>query len=343
MLFRSITNYYDTVNEEELIDAAINGMLDYLDDPYTTYLNEFSKESLMDSLKGTYEGIGIEILKTEEGPIEIVKIFENTPASKAGIAVGDILKVINEVDLTDKNSEEAVAIIKGAKDGDVNITVARGEELLSFSLKKETLYVPVITSRVFESNNQKIGYLAINKFSSIVGEQFNEKLKNLEGQGINSLIIDVRNNTGGYLKGAGDIASLFLKDGDKIYSLQTKTETKHYKDETAESRNYKVSFLINKGAASASEVLAAAMKYSYNATLVGVTSYGKGSVQQTSDLTEGSMLKYTTAKWLTPNGDCIDGIGLIPDVEAIMSEAYYENPSEENDNQLQTAIYEISK
>lgn len=338
-----VTEYYKEVSEEGLVNAAINGMMDYLDDPYTTYLNENSKNALLESLKGKYQGIGIEILKQEEGPIQIVTVFEDSPAAVAGLKNGDIIKSINDVDLTDKSSEDAVDIIKKSEDKNIKITVSRNEELISFVVERKTLYIPVIEDEIFEVNNQKVGYIRISKFSETVGQQFGEHLKKLEEQGMNNLIIDLRNNTGGYLKGSTDIASIFIKEGEIIYSLQTNLDKKDYKDETKESKDYKVVILINKNSASASEVLAAALKYSYGAKLVGVTSYGKGTVQQTSEVSDKTMIKYTTAKWLTPMGNCIDGIGLTPDTTVELSIEENATYSYEIDNQLQTAIQEITK
>ena len=338
-----LTDYYDEVDQESLIDAAINGMMIYLDDPYTSYLNESSKEYLLDSLKGTYEGIGIEIKLLEDESIAIMNVFENSPAAKAGLIVGDKIKTINDEPLTNKTANDAVNIIKNSKNSKIKVNAERNGEILSFELIRETLYVPVVSSKTFENNGKKVGYLRISKFSDSVGEQFRDKLKILEDENITSLIIDVRNNTGGYLKGATEIASLFLKKGEMIYSLQSKLETNHFKDETDEARNYPVYIITNKASASASEVLAAALKYSYNATLIGEKTYGKGKVQQTSGLEDGSMIKYTTAKWLTPKGDCVDGIGLTPNIEVALSEDYINNPSDNTDNQLQTAIHEISK
>lgn len=338
-----VTEYYKEVDQEGLINAAISGMINFLDDPYTTYLNENSKDALLESLKGKYEGIGVEIYKNESNLIEIVTVFDNTPASDAGLLKGDIISNINDIDVSEKSAEEAVDIIKNDKNKEVKITVNRNNELLTFNVVKKSLYIPVIVTNIFENNNQKIGYIKISKFSDTVGEQFSLKLKSLEAEGINSLIIDVRNNTGGYLKGSKDIASVFLKEDTTIYSLQSNLETTHYKDETDEHRNYKVVVLTNKNAASASEVLAGALKHSYGATLIGTTTYGKGTVQQTSNITNNSMIKYTTAKWLLPNGQNIDGIGIAPDITVELNLAEGEILTNENDLQLQTAITELSK
>lgn len=336
-----ITEYYKEVDEKGLVNAAINGMVNYLDDPYTTYLDENSKDLLLESLKGEYEGIGVEITKRENGNIEVVSVFENTPASEVGLMVGDVIKSINNVDVAEKTAEDAVAIIKNNKN--VTITALRSETELSFHLEKKTLYIPVIKSNIYERNEQKVGYIKITRFSESVGEQFDLKLKSLEEQGITSLIVDVRNNTGGYLKGSTDIASIFLEDGKVIYSLKSNLDTKHYKDETKEHKDYKVAILINKSSASASEVLAAALKYSYGATLIGTTTYGKGTVQQTSNINDNSMIKYTTAKWLTPAGDCIDGVGIAPDINVELTLEEGEILTDANDTQLESAITNITK
>lgn len=342
-----INNYYadkdEKIDESALIDAAINGMLSYLKDPYTTYLNENNTNLLTDSLNGTYEGIGVEVNNTIDNTIEIVNVFANSPADKAGIIAGDIILKIDDVDLADKDASEAVNLIKENKAGKINISVKRNNEILSFNLQKSTLNIPIVSKEIFNNNNKKIGYIQIAKFTDTSYEQFSESLDLLEDSFIDSLIIDVRNNTGGYLSSATNIAELFLEKGKVIYSLENKLSKDVTKDVTEEARDYKVIVLMNKGTASASEVLAAALKYSYNAILIGTQSYGKGKVQRTATLNDGSMYKYTSARWLTPKGDCIDNIGLSPDILVEQSEEYMNNPSFENDNQLQTAIYELSK
>ena len=339
-----LNDYYgEKIDKEGLIDAAIKGMVTYLDDPYTTYLNEDSKEYLLDSLNGTYEGIGVEIRQEDDNSIVIITVFDKSPAAEAGLKAGDIIKTINGQSLKEKSATDAVNIIRENQDGNVKIEVQRIDQILTFELKRSTLNVPVIYSEIFENNNKKIGYISLSKFSATVGEQFKSNLLKLEESKIDSLIIDVRDNTGGYLNGATHISELFLKKDAVIYSLKDKLSTKAYKDLTDEQRNYKVGVLINNNSASASEVLAGALKYSYGATLIGEKSFGKGKVQQTSDLGDGSMIKYTSAKWLMPNGECIDNVGIKPDIEVILSDEFMKNKTKENDNQLQSAIFELSK
>lgn len=342
--YNNITsNYYDNINESALIDAAINGMLDYLNDPYTTYLDENNTNMLTDSLAGTYEGIGIEVTKNENNEIEIVTVFEDAPSFKAGLKPKDIITKINDIDVTEKDTTEAVNIIKGSKEKEIFIEVKRDEEIIKITVLKETLYVPNVETNLVNYNNKNVGYIYLEKFTDTIYEQFNKELLKLEKNNLDGLIIDLRGNTGGYLSGATKIAEMFLEKGKVIYSLENKLNKEQTIDTTEEKRDYKVYILVNNGSASASEILAAALKYSYDATLVGTKTYGKGKVQKTSNLSDGTMYKYTSAKWLTPNGNCIDGFGLSPDLNVELSEEYNQNPSLENDNQYQMALHEITK
>ena len=198
----------------------------------------------------------------------------------------------------------------------------------NFETEIRTLYIPALQYKMLDHS---IGYIYISSFSGTLKNQMIDALNYLENEGMESLIIDIRNNTGGYLFAAQEVASLFLEKGKTIYSLEEKDGIKEYKDETDEKRDYKIVLLQNEGSASASEILIAALKESYGATVVGTTSYGKGKVQQTYSLDDGSMVKYTSAKWLTPTGNCIDEIGISPDI-------YVEELSEEEDVQLEKAI-----
>ncbi len=337
-----LNNYYDEIDESALVDAAINGMLKYLGDPYTTYLNENNTNVLNNSLNGTYEGIGIKVSLNENNEIVIRDVIDDTPASKSGLLTNDIITKISDNDLAGLSVSDAVNLIKNSSTNNIKIEVKRNNELKTFDLIKSSFNIPVY-KEIFNQNDKKIGYIQIDKFSDTIYDEFSKALKSLEESNIDRLIIDLRSNTGGYLSGATNIAQLFLEKGKVIYSLESKTSKDVTKDVTDEHRDYKVFVLINNSSASASEVLASALKYSYGATLVGTTSYGKGKVQRTSKLNDGTMYKYTTAKWLTPNGDCVDEKGLVPDINVELAKEFLENPVFENDNQLGTAIIEISK
>ncbi len=325
-----LNSYVEKVDEKELTNAAIKGMYNYLGDPYTSYLDKDSTDNLMDRLKGEYKGIGVEITTNESGTV-VMTVFENSPAEEAGIMVGDIITKVKGVDVNGKTTSEVSNMIKSTN-GNVEIEVNRGGITKTLTLKVSTVRI----KSVIKNKYDKTGYLRIETFSNTTYKQFKENLETLEKDGIENLIVDVRNNGGGFLNSAVEIAELFVEKGKPIYGLQTKDKKEMYKDTTKEKRDYKVMILINGGSASASEVLAAALKESYGATLLGTKSYGKGTVQDTSELESGGMIKYTTAYWLTPKGVTINEKGLTPDIEVTGS--FKDGMILENDVELQTAI-----
>lgn len=325
-----LNSYVEKVDEKELTNAAIKGMYNYLGDPYTSYLDKDSTDNLMDRLKGEYKGIGVEITTNESGTV-VMTVFENSPAEEAGIMVGDIITKVKGVDVSGKTTSEVSNMIKSTN-GNVEIEVNRGGITKTLTLKVSTVSIKSVVKNKYD----KTGYLRIETFSNTTYKQFKESLETLEKDGIENLIVDVRNNGGGFLNSAVEIAELFIEKGKPIYGLQTKDKKEMYKDTTKEKRDYKVIVLINGGSASASEVLAAALKESYGATLLGTKSYGKGTVQDTSELESGGMIKYTTAYWLTPKGVTINEKGLTPDIEVTGS--FKDEMTLENDIELQTAI-----
>lgn len=331
------SNYYSTVDLGALVDAGIKGMFSYLGDPYTTYLDKDQTDNLNNSLSGSYQGIGVKIsVNNEENKMIISEVYDNTPAKSAGLAVGDIIVKVNDNVVADMESGEVTKLIKSSDE--VKLVVNRDGNDLDFTLNTAKLNNPSVDDKIIDGDNgNKIGYLKISKFNETAYEQFYEKLNKIEVDGINSLIIDLRDNTGGYLSAATKISEMFLQKGKVIYSLNEQSSTKTTYDETNDERNYKVYILVNGNSASASEILAAALKDSYGAKLVGTTTYGKGKVQKTSKLSDGTMYKYTSAKWLTPSGECIDGVGLKPDIEISNGDELLK------DLVLEKAIEEIQK
>ena len=331
------SNYYSTVDLGALVDAGIKGMFSYLGDPYTTYLDKDQTDNLNNSLSGSYQGIGVKIsVNNEENKMIISEVYDNTPAKSAGLAVGDIIVKVNDNVVADMESGEVTKLIKSSDE--VKLVVNRDGNDLDFTLNTAKLNNPSVDDKIIDGDNgNKIGYLKISKFNETAYEQFYEKLNKIEVAGINSLIIDLRDNTGGYLSAATKISEMFLQKGKVIYSLNEQSSTKTTYDETDDERNYKVYILVNGNSASASEILAAALKDSYGAKLVGTTTYGKGKVQKTSKLSDGTMYKYTSAKWLTPSGECIDGVGLKPDIEISNGDELLK------DLVLEKAIEEIQK
>lgn len=338
-----MTKYYKKVDKDELIDEAISGMMSVIDDPYTSYISEEQAESFHQKVEGLYEGIGCQVATTTDGDIIVLEVFDNSPAKEAGLLEGDIILTINDINLDGKNSIDMANYVKNTESSEIKLKIKRLEEEKEIVLKREKVEIPSVYSKIFENNNKKIGYLRITIFSGVTDKQFIKNLEELEKEDIDSLIIDVRDNSGGYLDTVTNILNKLLPKDSIMYKLETNGKTKNVKVTDKEKRSYPIAVLTNKSTASASEILASAIKENYGGYIVGDRTFGKATVQQTKTLTDGSMLKYTTQKWLTPNGNWINEIGLEPTNEVSLDESYYENPVYENDNQLDTAIKILSE
>lgn len=337
-LYKTIlSKYYDDIDKEGMIKAAEEGMLNFLGDKYTTILSDSDYSTMMDGLKDEYEGIGITI----EGNI-IRDVTANSPAEKAGLLINDEIVTINNTNVQNLTSSEISNLIKNNNVDTVSLVIRRNGELINYTIKKSNLAYPYAEGEIID--NTTIGYLKISAFSEKLADQVEKEVTKLENNNINGLIIDLRNNGGGYLSAANETASIFLKKGLTIYSLTTNSKTTTIKDETDEYKEYRLVVLVNKQTASAAEILAAALKQSYGATLVGTQTYGKGKVQQISSLKSGETVKYTTAKWLTPSGVCIDGVGLNVDYNLDLVYNYNENNEiiGYEDTQLNKAIELLS-
>lgn len=324
-----VNNFYEEVDEDAMIGAALDGMLKFLEDNYSIFLNKNDSDSLSESLDGAYEGIGIVAI----GNV-VYQVYENSPAEKAGLLANDEIIKINGTEINLENHELITELLD--KDGENTIVVKRDKETLTFKVEVAKVNIPSVSSTVIknEEKNTKIGYLQLASFSAHSYEEVVEALEELEeDEEITSLIIDLRDNTGGYLTVATDISSLFLEKGSVIYSLENKDEKNEYKDETKEKREYKIVVLVNSNTASAAEILAAALHDSYGATIVGKTTFGKGKVQTMTHY-EDTIVKYTSAKWIRPNGECVDEVGIVPDYEVNLE--YGENVI--YDRQLDKAI-----
>lgn len=338
-----VNNYYDKVNKEELIDAGIKGMINYLDDPYATYFDGTSSTNFNQTLEGNYEGVGIEVT-LDNSKVKITKVFADTPAKKTGIKVGDYITKVNGESVEGKSLSDVVSLIKNAKNKEVEITITRDNQEKAMKVTRTTVDMPYTSSKVYEENGKKIGYLKIEMFSNNITKQVKKELESLKKKNIDKLVIDVRDNPGGYLTQVTEILSLFMTKKDVIYQLQTKNnKEKVYSTSSKATYSYPVVVLINENSASASEILASAFKETYNAEIVGVNSYGKGTVQKTGDLNNGDTIKYTVQKWLTPRGNWINEKGVTPTKEVKLELKENETLTEDNDNQLKAAIELASK
>lgn len=333
-----VDNYYGELDKNSLIDGAVEGMLSSIGDTYTSYTNTDDTEAFDETINGEYEGIGCTIATYEPGKIVVIEVFEDSPAALAGLKVGDIIKKVDNTSYEDKTGTDVSNYIKDSGKGKVIITINRENEEMDITVNLSKVEVPYVNGKILEYNNKKVGYIQLTLFSSNAYSQFKNKLEELETEKIDSLIIDVRDNSGGYLTTVTDIMNLFLEKDKVIYQLEDSNGKIKKKDTTKEKRNYEVAVLINGASASASEILASAIKESYGGLIIGTNSYGKGTVQQTKKLLDGSMIKYTTQKWLTPDGNFINEIGVTPTNIVELSEEYKKNPILENDNQLKEAL-----
>lgn len=333
-----VDNYYGELDRDKLIDGAVEGMISSVGDTFTSYSDTGSTSSFDETINGSYEGIGCTVATLEDGTISVIDMFENSPSYKAGLKVGDIILKVDGESYEGKNSNDISNYIKNSGKSKIVLTVKRDNEEKDISINLSKVEIPHVSGKVIEQDSKKIGYIKISLFASNSYKQFKNKLDELEKSNINDLIIDVRDNSGGYLSSVTDICNLFLDKGKVIYQLEDSKGKVKKKDTTKEKRKYDIVVLINGGSASASEILASAIKESYGGNIVGTNSYGKGTVQQTKKLLDGSMIKYTTQKWLTPDGNSINEVGVTPTKVVELNEEYFNNPTTENDNQLQEAI-----
>ena len=336
-----IKDYNGEINEDDLVNGAVKGMLDSIGDKHTSFIDEDESSTFNASLDGEFKGLGLEIVKLNDGNILVVRVFEDSPADAAGIKAGDIITGVDDKLATDMSTSEFSTYVRN-KNGNVLIYITRNEEKLSFDIKTSSVTIKSVYSDTYELDNKKIGYLSVSIFASNTYTQFKKELEDLEKKGIKSLIIDLRDNSGGHLEIVKHMISLFLDSSHIIYQTDDSGKIEKFYSTGKENKKYKIIILANNNSASASEIMMGALKEEYGATIVGETSYGKGSVQELRTLSNGSQYKITIKKWLTPNGNCIDNIGIKPDYEVKLSDEYHKNPIKENDEQLNKAL-ELAK
>lgn len=333
-----LNNNIADISSTDLVKGAIEGMLSTFEDDYSYVISDSDQENFDIRLNGEYEGVGVEVVTTTDGKTYIYTIFEGSPADKAGLEPGDQILKIDEESLENRDSTFVANYVKTSGKSTFTITVLRNEEEIIKEVTREKVTINSVISKTIEKEGKKIGYLYLNIFSSSSYRQFKEKLENLEKDGIDSLIIDVRYNTGGHLTTASNIVSLFLDSSNIIYQTDKDGHVEKFYSSGKETKKYPVVILQNSASASASELLSIALKEQYGAKVVGTTSFGKGTIQELITLSDGTEYKFTTKKWLTPKGNWIHKKGVEPDYEVDLEENYFENPTDENDTQLQKAI-----
>lgn len=331
-------SYYKDVDKKSIIEGAINGMLEALDDPHTSYFNKAETDNFNEVMNGSYEGIGAEISLDQDGNVIVFSVFKNSPAAEAGLKFNDKILEVNDKSTKGMNTTEVVSLIKDNEKKNAKIKINRDGEEMTFDVEKRVVIIESVESKIYNINNKKIGYVIINTFANNTYDQFRTNIENLEKENISGLVIDVRGNSGGYLHSVTNMLDMFLPKGTVSYQIADKKTTYKYTATTSESRNYPIAVLVDKSSASASEILAVGLKESYDAVVVGTYTYGKGTVQTTKDLSSGGMIKYTIQKWLSPKGNWINDVGVKPTYEVELSKDYEDNPTDENDNQLQKAL-----
>ena len=329
--------YVDEINQSESMDSAINGLLQSLD-PYSSYMSPEIFEEMQTETSGEFGGLGIEV-SMEAGVVKVITPIDDTPASKAGIKAGDYIVKINDIQVQGKSLSEAVDLMRGPVGSGIELTVRRrgAKKALTFNVVREVIEVQSVKSELLENN---IGYLRLTSFNDNSSQQIKKQIKKLKkNKNLNSYILDLRNNPGGLLSQAIKISDFFLENGEIVSTKsRTKSENRKWFAKKGDILDGKtLLILINYGSASASEIVAGALKDHKRAILVGENSYGKGSVQSIIPLKNKGAIRLTVAKYYLPSGKSISEVGVRPDIE-VNEEGDDFRIKTDTDNQLNYAI-----
>lgn len=339
--FRKIIDqkFLGEIDQEKVLQETIRGYIRGLDDPYTEYMTKEEMEEFTSDVMGNFTGIGIYLTKDiERNAVIVISPIKDTPAHKAGILPGDIITKIDGTSYTGEQLTEASNKIKGEVGTKVILEVLRDNKTLTFEITRENIKINHVESKVLENN---IGYIEFNSFDEGCSEEFKTKLEELKSKNITSLIIDIRNNGGGLVDEALQIADYIIeKDKTLLITVDKKQHEEITKAKKDPQIDLPIVLLINENSASASEILAGALKDNGKCTIVGEKSYGKGVIQELLTLKDGSGLKITTNEYFTPNRNKINEVGITPDIEVILDEKLKEQLiiEEKDDTQLQKAI-----
>ncbi len=334
--FKTMINqlYIGDIDEESMLEGAIKGYVEGLGDPYTEYLTKEEMEEFTEETNSEYVGIGVYVGNdTVNNTILVVGVMKSSPAEEAGIQIGDVIEKIDGVAYTGKQLDEATKVLKAEEGTTATLTIRRDNEEKELTVVRRKITVQHVASEMLENN---IAYIQIDSFDANVASSFEEQITSLINNGATGIIIDLRNNGGGIVDEATGIADLFLDKGETI--LITKSKKENNEEETKSERDpivndIPVVILVNEATASASEILAGALKDNYGATIIGKQTYGKGVIQTLYTLTDGSGIKITTEEYYTPNHNQINEVGITPDIEVDITE--------NEDTQLQRAIEEL--
>lgn len=334
--------YVEGAEDNKLLEGAIKGMFESLGDPYSVYMTKDEFKNFNESTKGSYGGIGVIVTRSEDGYVTVVAPIEDTPGERAGLKTNDKIIKVDDKDIIGTELEAAVNLMKGKKDTQVTLTVMRDavKEPQVFKITREEIILKTVKNNMMENN---IGYIRITMFDEDTGSEFKKALTALEAKDMKGLVIDLRQNPGGFINQSVEVADELLDEGLIVY-----TEDKAKKREDYKSKNGKLNVpfvvLIDEGSASASEIVSGAVKDRKAGLLIGTKSFGKGLVQSIEQLNDGSGMKLTTQKYYTPNGISINKIGIQPDIEVKALETRAnEKPEDVKDVQLDRAVEELKK
>ena len=332
-------DFLGEVDETKLTEAAIKGYVEGLDDEYTEYFTKEEMEEFKTETEGNYVGIGIYMLKnTKDNNIIVLSAIKGSPAEEAGLKTGDIIKKVNDKEYTAEEFEKIASDIKGKAGSKVKLEIQRGEETLTFEIERKKIELYPIESEVLEND---IGYINISSFCEDCSSKFKENYDKLKRKNIKSLVIDLRNNGGGIVDEALEILdSILNKDSIMLITANKKGEEKIEKAKKKPTIEVPIVVLVNENTASSSEIFAAALKENNKAKIIGTKTYGKGVIQESITLSDGSGIKITTEEYYTPNRNKINKIGITPDIEVDLEEKTKNitEISRDQDTQLKKAI-----
>lgn len=338
-----VDNYYGGADKEEIVNAAIDGMVNSLGDQHSYYMDDTETFDFNQRVNGKYIGIGATVSYTEENGNTVIEIFKDSPADKAGLKVGDRILEVGDTDVSSYTLSELSALLVGDEGTKVRVVVQRGDSKKTFMITRGEVVITSVNSKLLDVSGKNVGYIDIDIFAANTYSQFKKNLNALEKEDIKGLIIDVRDNTGGHLSQVNKILSLFFDKKTVLYQIETKDNLENVYAEGKDKREYDVVVLINCASASASEILASSFQNNYkNATIVGLQSYGKGTIQNAIQLTTGASLKYTTQRWLTSEGEWLNEVGVVPDESINIEDDYYEVAGN-GDTQFKRALEILSK
>ncbi len=327
--------FYDrgAIDHQKMIYGATKGMIDAVGDPYTVYLTPANREVNDTDLRGSFDGVGIQV-DLREGKLTVIAPLDGSPAAEAGMKPGDVVTHVDGKGIAGKTLNDTVLLIRGARGTSVSLTVTRAgtTDPLIFTMTRAEIKLESVRSRMLPEG---IGYVRIASFSSNTPRDTTSALKDLIAQQPRGFVVDLRANPGGYLHSAVEVASQFIPDGVVLYQANGNGERQTYRAEPGGvATETPVAVLVNKGTASASEILAAALRDNGRAVLIGEATFGKGTVQNVHELSDRSGLRVTTAQWLTPGEQPLQGVGLTPDI--VVGEPA--TPSTGQDPQLEAAV-----